>query len=118
MKPIIAAVVVTYNRKDMLFRCLTSLKNQTHEIDQIIVVDNGSQDGTKELLKVFKAEWSLTVLEMESNIGGAGGFKVGIEVANSSGCNYIWVMDDDAYADKDCLSTLIATAIENKATRI
>ncbi len=111
----VAVVVVTYNRKDMLARCLNSLKYQNHYISNIIVVNNGSNDGTKELLKTFDAGWSLEVVSMKSNVGGAGGFKAGIEMAKLAGYDYIWVMDDDAYAEEDCLSKLIATAIETNA---
>ena len=47
----IAAVVVTYNRKDLLKECLDALLNQTRPLDSIILIDNASTDGTPEFLK-------------------------------------------------------------------
>ncbi len=46
----IAAVVVTYNRKELLIECLDALMNQTYPLDGIYIIDNASSDGTPELL--------------------------------------------------------------------
>ncbi|MEM1988368.1 MAG: glycosyltransferase [Candidatus Woesearchaeota archaeon] len=45
------AIVVTFNRKDLLLKCLESLRNQTKSLDAIYIIDNASIDGTPELLK-------------------------------------------------------------------
>jgi GT2 family glycosyltransferase len=50
MSDTVAAVVVTYNRKELLIECLEALRNQTHKPDAIFIIDNKSDDGTPELL--------------------------------------------------------------------
>jgi GT2 family glycosyltransferase len=52
----ITAVVVTYNRKELLIRCINSLRKQTVRLNDIIVVNNGSTDGTKEWYSFFLKE--------------------------------------------------------------
>jgi len=94
----ICAVVVTHNRLTLLQECIESLRNQTRSLDEIIVVNNDSKDGTKEWLNNQK---DLTSIHQE-NLGGAGGFYNGIKAAYEMGYDWIWCMDDD------CLPTAIA----------
>jgi len=99
----IAGVVVTYNRKTLLRQCLQSLRGQTRPLDEIIVVDNGSTDGTKEWLD---SQSDLFVIH-QSNTGGAGGFHSGIKAAHDRGHDWIWCMDDDVVPFPDCLEILV-----------
>ena len=50
-KETICAVVVTYNRKELLIECLEALLKQTRQLDGIYIIDNSSKDETPELLK-------------------------------------------------------------------
>ena len=50
MSDTIAAIVVTYNRKELLIKCLEAIRKQTHKPDAIYIIDNLSTDGTPELL--------------------------------------------------------------------
>ena len=50
MKDTVCAVVVTFNRKQLLLKCIDSLLNQTHKINAIYIVDNNSTDNTPQLL--------------------------------------------------------------------
>jgi GT2 family glycosyltransferase len=95
----VCAVVVTYNRVKLLEKCISSLKNQTRKIERIIVVNNGSTDGT---LNWLEKQSEVEVINQE-NIGGAGGFHTGIKGALDKPCDWIWVMDDDVAPDKNCL---------------
>ncbi len=99
----ITAVVVTYNRKELLVRCIEYLRRQTVRLDNIIVVNNDSTDGTKEWLD---SQTGLDVIHQE-NVGGSGGFYRGIEHAYESGYDWIWCMDDDVYPEPDCLEELL-----------
>jgi GT2 family glycosyltransferase len=99
----ITAVVVTYNRKELLIRCINSLRKQTVRLDDIIVVNNGSTDGTKEWLV---SQTDLDVIHQE-NVGGSGGFYRGIQHAYEKGYDWIWCMDDDVYPESDCLKLLL-----------
>jgi rhamnopyranosyl-N-acetylglucosaminyl-diphospho-decaprenol beta-1,3/1,4-galactofuranosyltransferase len=98
-------VVVTYNRRDLLDRCLDHLERQSRPPENILVVDNASTDGTAELLATREG---VEVLRLPENAGGAGGFERGIERASAAGYEWIWVLDDDTFADERCLETLLA----------
>jgi len=105
----IAAVVVTYNRKSLLQKCLQALRAQTHGSDHLVVVDNASTDGTREMLR---DQWlsSIELLPLPENTGGAGGFAAGIEAASAKGADWIWIMDDDAEPHPDALAELMKVA--------
>jgi GT2 family glycosyltransferase len=99
----IAAVIVTYNRLDCLKRCVEAVRRQSQPPDQIIIINNGSTDGTKEWLA---EQERLTVITQE-NLGGAGGFHTGFKRAFDDGCDWIWSMDDDGLPTPDCLQQLL-----------
>lgn len=101
----LAAVVVTYNRKELLKKCLGSLLNQTRSLDEIIVLDNASKDGTS----TFVGEQfpQVTYIKLSKNIGGAGGFHEGIKIAYEKSYDWIWVMDDDVIPKPDALEKLL-----------
>lgn len=93
----LAAVIVTYNRKEELCKNLDMLYTQTVSIDRIIVVDNCSTDGTKEHLEQrgYFRHSNFDYFCTESNIGGAGGFYTGLRRAFEAGADEIVLMDDD-----------------------
>ncbi len=101
-----AAVIVSYNRKPLLEKCLNGLLAQTRMPDEIIVVDNGSTDGGTELVKNHFP--SVTLIETGQNLGGAGGFAWGIEVAIAKGHTDAWIMDDDGEPEPEALEQLLA----------
>ncbi|MDT0167625.1 glycosyltransferase family 2 protein [Pseudarthrobacter sp. BRE9] len=104
----VAAVVVSYNRKDLLEKCLVALEGQTRPLDEIIVIDNSSTDGAPELVKESFPEVKL--FDTGSNVGGAGGFAWGVELAIAHGHEYAWLMDDDAEPELDALEPLMELA--------
>ncbi len=99
----ITAVVVTYNRFDLLKQAIKSLRSQTRPLDSIIVINNGSTDGTHDWLDQQK---DLDVIHQE-NVGGSGGFYRGIQYAHEKGFDWIWCMDDDVFPKNDCLENLL-----------
>lgn len=100
-----AAVVVTYNRKELLGKCLRALLSQTVGCD-IYVVDNDSSDGTGEMITTEFARPEVKYINSGANLGGAGGFQLGMERAVRDGYRYIWVMDDDTIPRHDSLEKL------------
>jgi rhamnopyranosyl-N-acetylglucosaminyl-diphospho-decaprenol beta-1,3/1,4-galactofuranosyltransferase len=100
--------VVTRNRCELLRRCLTALANQTRSVDQVAVVDNASDDGTSEMVREEFA--SVALLELDRNLGGAGGFFHGMAWAYEHGYDWLWLMDDDTLVQEDALDRLIAGA--------
>jgi len=99
----IIAVVVTYNRQQLLSQCISALKNQTRKIDKILVVNNGSTDGTEHWLQ---QQNDIDFISQE-NSGSGGGFYTGIKTAFKSGYSWIWLMDDDGYPKNDALEKLL-----------
>jgi len=99
----IIAVVVTYNRLNLLKNVVSALKKQTKKIDKIIIVNNGSTDGTGDWLE---KQDDIMVVTQE-NVGGSGGFYRGIKEAYKLNANYIWCMDDDVYPFDDCLEQML-----------
>lgn len=100
----IIAVIVTYNRLELLKRAIKYVQNQTYALTEIIVINNGSTDGTSEWLA---QENKITVIN-QANVGGAGGFYTGIKTAYTHGADWIWCMDDDVYPTDSCLDTLLS----------
>lgn len=98
----ITAVVVTFNRLELLKQGIECLRKQ-QKLTGIIVVNNGSTDGTREWLD---AQPGLLVVHQD-NVGGSGGFYTGIERAYSEGADWIWCMDDDVFPHPDCLDRLL-----------
>ncbi len=101
----IMAVVVTYNRLELLKRNLACLRRNT-PLSAIVVVDNGSTDGTGEWL----AGQADVVVIRQDNVGGSGGFYTGMQYAFSRGADWIWCMDDDVFPRPGCLERLLACA--------
>lgn len=94
----LVAVVVTWNRRDLLVESVDALRAQTHLPAEIVVVDNASTDGTADLLgSGFATDGpvSLDVVHLGENTGGAGGFAVGIERALAHQPHLVWLLDDD-----------------------
>ena len=101
----IVAVVVTFNRLEMLQRQLQRLA-EAPELDEVLVVDNASTDGTGEWLRTQP----VTAETLTENTGGAGGFSHGLERAVASGAELVWLMDDDGLPEPDCLALLLEHA--------
>ena len=79
----VSAVIVTYNRKKLLYENIKMLLCQTYKIDKIYVVDNCSTDGTYEFLREqgLMKNPNFIYVKTKSNIGGAGGFYLGAKRA-------------------------------------
>jgi len=110
----IAAIIVTYNRKDLLIECLRAVNAQTYSPHTVYIIDNASVDGTREELRLngfFNnriGSVNYTYINTEKNIGGAGGFYVGLKTAYESSETFdgFWVMDDDGCPDPNQLGRL------------
>lgn len=118
----VCVLIVTYNRKDYLVKCIEALKNQTVKPSTIIIYDNNSTDGTEKKLiesNIIKSVKNDEITENEldeikilfykstKNLGGSAGFHYGIKIAVNQNCDYIWTMDDDVFPDKECLKNLL-----------
>jgi GT2 family glycosyltransferase len=102
--PTVCAIVVTYNRHDLLAECLDRIGRQTRAPDNVLVVDNASTDDTSAMLA---GRDGIEVLSLEENLGSAGGFAEGIRTAHERGYEWLWLLDDDTFCDERCLEALL-----------
>ncbi len=115
MNESVFAVVVTHRRPDELAKSLGVLTTQTRLPDHLIVVDNdflgdGAEDGRVRDL-VAGQPISTTYLGSRRNLGGAGGFALGMLQALAQGADWVWLADDDGRPqDTRVLATLMACA--------
>jgi rhamnopyranosyl-N-acetylglucosaminyl-diphospho-decaprenol beta-1,3/1,4-galactofuranosyltransferase len=99
----IIAVVVSHNRHSSLVKCIDAIRNQTHQLDAILVVNNGSVDFTSVWLDNQSDVFQL----YQDNLGSAGGYHAGIKWAYDKGYSLIWCMDDDGYPKENALEILL-----------
>lgn len=102
----VTALIVTYNRLDLLKESISAVLSQTYRISHLIVIDNDSSDGTKEYLDNLEIS-NLLIKHLEKNLGGSGGFYTGIALFQKELTDdYIWIMDDDTIPTPDALLNL------------
>lgn len=103
----VIAVVVTYNRLEMLKSTLQALETQTEHCD-VLIVDNASTDNTQAWVQQYLQEKPfLHYVNTGTNIGGAGGFHYGMRWAVQNGYDYVWIMDDDCMPCAQALEELM-----------
>lgn len=116
----VIAVVVTYNRKDLLIECLEGILGQTYSVNKLVIVNNNSTDDTEHLLKSkgILDNPKIIYKKLRENIGGAGGFHEGMKEAFMNKADWIWVMDDDTIPLSDCLEKMVGALdiLENKVS--
>ncbi|VUD56656.1 Galactofuranosyltransferase GlfT1 [Thalassocella blandensis] len=127
----IVAVIVTFNRVNLLKRALTHIENQEVKPDRIVLVDNHSDDGTQDFCKEYLSlqdlnnesfESQYVSYQMDGNLndigcnylrtsrngGGALGFYLGSKYAvDVLEAEAVWLMDDDGYPQNQCLKELL-----------
>lgn len=108
----IAAVVVTYNRKELLKENIEALQKQTRKPDGIIIIDNHSTDGTEEWIRSsgYLSHSMFHYLRLSENTGSSGGFHEGVKYAYENNFDWIWGMDDDALPAENALEELLRFA--------
>ncbi len=105
----VVAVVVTRHRRDQLVDSLAAMAKQTHPIAHLVVVDNGPDEPAREVVEACGIP--ATYLPSWRNLGGAGGFALGMLHALATGAEWIWLGDDDGRpADETVLATLVEVA--------
>lgn len=113
----IVAIVVTHKRRDQLAESLKVLGSQTRPLDHLIVVDNGNEPEVGELVKQQPIE--TTYLGSEHNLGGAGGFALGMLHALTMGADWVWLADDDGRPEgPEVLATLFDCAQRHRLVEV
>jgi GT2 family glycosyltransferase len=107
--PSVVAVIVAYNRKELLLEALAALKAQTLPPTAVVVIDNHSDDDSAAIARGYWPE--IDVVRLARNTGGAGGFATGIAVAIARHePDWVWVMDDDTIPTPTALAELLKAA--------
>lgn len=111
----VAIAIVTYKRPALLAQMLDSITKMQIQPQNVVVVDNDSQDDTAEVVESFRSALGknssgadrLVFEQMPENTGGAGGFSHGTKMAYELGAEWIWLMDDDVAVEPEALNRLI-----------
>lgn len=102
-------VVVTRHRRELLSTSLKMIAEQARRPDHLVVVDNGPDQPARDIVEACPLP--STYLLSRRNLGGAGGFALGMLHALALGAEWIWLGDDDGRpADEHVLATLLAEA--------
>ena len=100
---LVSVIVVNWNGMAYLGECLDSVEGQSYQDAELVVVDNGSGDGSRQWLRETRSgRW--TVIELASNRGFAGGVNAGIRASRGQ---FVALLNNDAVADRDWLARLV-----------
>ena len=104
--PKVSLIILNWNGKDVLRECLHSASDMDYSNYNIILVDNGSTDGSQDFVQQNFPEVDL--IENEENLGFAEGQNIGIRHAIRTGAEYLFVLNNDVKFDRSVLSELVA----------
>jgi rhamnopyranosyl-N-acetylglucosaminyl-diphospho-decaprenol beta-1,3/1,4-galactofuranosyltransferase len=117
MAETVCAVVVTHRRVDQLTKSLDAVSGQRRPPDQLIVIDNDDDERVREL--VAGQPIPTSYIGSRRNLGGAGGFALGMLQALAQGADWVWLADDDGRpADSAVLETLLACATRHSLAEV
>jgi rhamnopyranosyl-N-acetylglucosaminyl-diphospho-decaprenol beta-1,3/1,4-galactofuranosyltransferase len=117
MAETVCAVVVTHRRVDQLTKSLDAVSGQRRPPDQLVVIDNDDDERVREL--VAGQPIPTSYIGSRRNLGGAGGFALGMLHALALGADWVWLADDDGRpADSAVLETLLACAARHSLAEV
>src|SRR5436190_7401977 len=106
--PSVAVIVLNWNGRDDTLACLESLAGLNYDNFQVMVVDNGSTDGSVGAIRPRFP--GVEIIETGRNLGFAEGNNVGIRLALDRGMDYVFLLNNDTVVDPSLLSELVAAA--------
>lgn len=110
-KPAVSIIILNYNGREDTLACLRSMEHLTYPNVQVIVVDNGSTDGSIEAIRVQHPRFKL--IETGANLGFTGGNNVGIRHALEQGAEYIMLLNNDTVVAPDMLDVMVSVMEAN-----
>jgi GT2 family glycosyltransferase len=111
--PEVTCIVLNWNGWQDTIDCLNALKKCTYPHLTVIVVDNGSTDGS--VVKIRAAHPDIQLLESKTNLGFAGGNNIGIRHALEHDAEYVWLLNNDTMPAADALPALVAKALADRS---
>ncbi len=116
-QPRVVAVIVTHRRAELLAESLKVITAQDRPVDHVIVVDNAAEAKVEELVNAASGE--TTYIGSQHNLGGAGGFALGMLHALALGADWVWCADDDGRPEgPQVLSTLLDCAQRHSLAQV
>lgn len=108
----VAIVVLNWNGWRDTLECLASLEKLNYPNYEVVVVDNGSTDGSQTMIR--DAYPGITVLEMGDNLGFAVANNYAIRYAINEGADFLWLLNNDTVVDTEALNALITEAVSDR----
>ena len=109
-KPLVYVIVLNWNGWRDTVRCLASLRGSSYPNVHVVVVDNGSTDGSPEhLVPLLQAPWG-ELVRADRNLGFTGGANLGLRLALERGADYALLLNNDATVAPACLTALVEAA--------
>lgn len=108
----VGVVIVNWRAPEMTLQAVACVLAQSVAATRIFVVDNGSSDGSVDLLRAappFK-DGSATLIESERNLGFGGGCNLALRAIAAAGLDFAWLLNNDAEPETDCLCELLRAA--------
>ncbi|MFA6320557.1 MAG: glycosyltransferase family 2 protein [Candidatus Omnitrophota bacterium] len=114
--PKVSIIILNWNGAEDTIECLNSVEGLSYPNYDIIVVDNGSVDGSRDLIK--KTCPRVTVLSLGVNLGYAGGNNAGIKYAMDHGADYVLILNNDTVIDSCIINEFIKSSEKHKTAGI
>ena len=99
----IYTIIVTFNGSEWIGKCIESLLQNSIKT-KIIIIDNGSSDGTQDIIKSYS---SVLFIQSETNLGFGKANNIGINIATENGAEYIFLLNQDTYVEANTIGKLI-----------
>jgi GT2 family glycosyltransferase len=110
MNPLVYVIVLNWNGWRDTVRCLASLRANSYPNVHVVVIDNGSTDGSPEhLVPLLQASWG-ELVQAGRNLGFTGGANLGLRLALERGADYAFLLNNDAMVAPDCITALVEAA--------
>lgn len=113
----VITLMTTYNRKCYTQKCLESIVNDNNKINfSFVVVDDNSNDGTKEMLNELKEQLNIEIISGSGNLFYSRGMSLGMDyiISKNKDCDYILLVNDDVSFFENCIEKLVAQSIEQE----
>jgi GT2 family glycosyltransferase len=110
--PLVCILILNWNGWNDTIECVESCRKLSYPDFRIIIVDNGSVDGSETILRERFPD--IELIQTGANIGFAGGNNVGIRYALEKGADYVWLLNNDTIVDAEALSALVQVAEGDK----
>ena len=107
-------VIANWNGEKLIDKCLESLENQVFKDFKVYIIDNASNDNSRDVIKKYMNRLNIDLMEMSYNTGFALANNIGIKKAIKDGCNYILTLNNDVEVPKESLKKAMEAIEINK----